>query len=165
MTGSSFHPPLQLVQTSRPHLQLLMVLDEEVVAGQVALSSQSTHAPAAGCCDGLPPLRVEQVARDKHAIQAGAYLPVMHLQGTTALSCFCLMKALEARLLEPERAQEIFDHAQGTADICTTQCVSGCSRTSDIVPSHIRARPSRSDPEGRRCLAGDRCLPQSQIGW
>ncbi len=88
---------IQLVQTSKSHLQLLMVLDEQVVAGQVALSSQSTHAPAAGCCDGLPPLRVEQVARDKHAIQAGAHLPVMHLQGTTASSCFCLMKAVKAR--------------------------------------------------------------------
>ena len=86
----------QLVQTSSSHLQLLMMLDEQVVAGQVALSSQSTHAPAAGCCDGLPPLRVKQVARDKHAIQAGAHLPVMHLQSTTASSRFCLMKLIGA---------------------------------------------------------------------
>lgn len=56
----------------------LMMLNEEVVEGEVALCRQGGHAARAGCCHSLPPLRVKQVASRIHSLNIGANA-VMHL--------------------------------------------------------------------------------------
>ena len=58
---------------------LLMVLNQKVIDGQVALRREGSHAARAGRSDRLSPLCIKQVTSRIHALHICAHA-VMHLQ-------------------------------------------------------------------------------------
>lgn len=64
-------------------LRLLMHFDDEIVAGKVALSSESAHTAATSRCDRLAPLSIEQVAGHEDTFHASAHLAIVKLPTKT----------------------------------------------------------------------------------